>query len=111
MSLRTKELYSFDSVFGSEATTKQIFDEQVKGLVLNSLKGINQTIFAYGQTSSGKTFTMRGPSEQQLKFVVPEQSMGLIPLSIKEIFDYVKADIQRKYKITVQYLEVSLLTL
>ena len=63
MSLRTKELYSFDSVFGSEATTKQIFDEQVKGLVLNSLKGINQTIFAYGQTSSGKTFTMRGPSE------------------------------------------------
>jgi hypothetical protein len=36
--------------------------------------------------------------------------MGLIPLSIKEIFDYVKADIQRKYKITVQYLEVSLLT-
>lgn len=48
MNLRTKEMFSYDNVFSCEVTTKQIFDEQVKDLVLNSLKGINQTIFAYG---------------------------------------------------------------
>jgi hypothetical protein len=48
MNLRTKEMFSFDNVFTSEITTKQIFNEQVKDLVISSLKGINQTIFAYG---------------------------------------------------------------
>ena len=79
-------MFSFDNVFTSEVTTKQIFDEQVKDLVLNSLKGINQTIFAYGQTSSGKTFTMRGPTPHQMKGLAKDQSVGLIPLSINEIF-------------------------
>jgi len=41
MNLRTKEMFSYDNVFTSEVTTKTIFDEQVKELVHNSLKGIN----------------------------------------------------------------------
>jgi len=41
MNLRTKEMFSFDNVFTSEITTKQIFNEQVKDLVISSLKGIN----------------------------------------------------------------------
>lgn len=41
MNLRTKEMFSFDNVFTHEVTTKQIFNEQVKDLVHNSLKGIN----------------------------------------------------------------------
>jgi len=75
---RTKEMFSYDRVFGPEISTETIFNEQVKDLVHNALDGINQTVFAYGQTSSGKTFTMRGsPKKNQ---------MGLIPLSVKEIF-------------------------
>ena len=57
---RTKEMFSYDRVFGPEVETETIFNEQVKDLVHNALDGINQTVFAYGQTSSGKTFTMRG---------------------------------------------------
>ena len=47
---------------------------------MSSLQGYNVTIFAYGQTSSGKTFTMRGTQESQ----------GLIPLSLTEIFRALK---------------------
>ena len=96
---RTKEAFSYDQIFGPEITTETIFNEQVKELVHNALDGINQTVFAYGQTSSGKTFTMRGyPEKNQL---------GLIPLSVKEIFDTIEADTTRDYQVSVSYMEVS----
>ena len=96
---RTKEAFSYDQIFGPEVTTETIFNDQVKELVHNSLDGINQTVFAYGQTSSGKTFTMRGyPEKNQL---------GLIPLSVKEIFDTIEADVTRDYQVSVSYMEVS----
>ena len=60
MNTKTKELFSYDRVFGPQISTETIFGEQVRALVHNALGGINQTVFAYGQTSSGKTFTMRG---------------------------------------------------
>lgn len=60
------------------------------------MQGINVTVFAYGQTSSGKTFTMRGN----------DKNLGLIPLSIQEVFSCIDNDQERDYEITVSYLEV-----
>src|SRR5687767_9620021 len=60
MNVRTKEMFSFDNVFGEKMTTDEIFNVQVKELVNTAMQGINVTVFAYGQTCSGKTFTMRG---------------------------------------------------
>jgi hypothetical protein len=60
-------------------TSEQIFESECKKLILASMEGINVTIFTYGQTASGKTFTMRGDPEQN-------GQPGLIPLSLKEIF-------------------------
>ena len=68
----------------------------------NALQGFNQTVFAYGQTSSGKTFTMRGYSTDK------DGQLGLIPLSVKEIFDFIKKDGANDYKVSVSYMEVSL---
>ncbi|KAJ4972845.1 hypothetical protein NE237_006019 [Protea cynaroides] len=56
--------YTFDKVFGSACLTEMVYDEGVKNVALSALMGINATIFAYGQTSSGKTFTMRGITEK-----------------------------------------------
>ena len=67
------------------------------------MNGINQTVFAYGQTSSGKTFTMRGPSNSQS---LDGPNLGLIPLSIKEIFDFINNDQSCKYKVSVCYMEI-----
>jgi len=52
---------------------------------------------------------MRGPTPQQMKGLPKDQSVGLIPLSINEIFSFIKNDTARSYKISVSYLEVSLL--
>jgi len=57
-------------------TTQEIFENEAKGLVLSALHGYNATIFAYGSTSSGKTYTMKGT----------DSDPGIIPLSMAEIF-------------------------
>ena len=60
------------------------------------MSGFNVTVFAYGQTSSGKTHTMRGY----------EGCMGLIPLSIREIFKRIEEDSGSEYAVSVSYMEV-----
>ena len=73
---KTKEIFTFDSVITPMMTNKDIFETLIKQNLTCLLKGINISIFAYGQTSTGKTFTMKGEKNNE----------GLIPLSIKEIF-------------------------
>jgi centromeric protein E len=55
--------YTFDKVFGPASQTEVVYEEGAKDVAMSALTGINATIFAYGQTSSGKTFTMRGVTE------------------------------------------------
>jgi hypothetical protein len=50
---------------------------------------------------------MRGPMPSQMPGLHAEQSVGLIPLSIREIFNVIKNDKAQTYKISVSYLEVS----
>jgi centromeric protein E len=63
------------------------------------MEGINQTVFAYGQTSSGKTHTMKGyPSNKEIT--------GLIPLSVQQIFNHIDQNSQSKFEISVSYIEI-----
>ncbi|KAH9605410.1 hypothetical protein KSS87_012314, partial [Heliosperma pusillum] len=55
--------FTFDKVFGQNCGTTKVYREGAKDVALSALTGINATIFAYGQTSSGKTYTMRGITE------------------------------------------------
>lgn len=54
------------------------------------------TIFAYGQTSSGKTFTMHGD----------ESSPGLLYLASKDIFDYIANTTEREFILRGSYVEL-----
>ena len=54
-----------DNVFNPEATTREVFDSTAKDIVRSVCRGYNGTIFAYGQTASGKTHTMQGRSPCQ----------------------------------------------
>lgn len=84
---QTKENFAFgkqyiyfnlflDRVYNESMSTADIFNTEAKKLVLSALDGYNVTIFAYGQTSSGKTYTMRGSNN----------NLGIIPLALNEIF-------------------------
>lgn len=57
-----------------------VFNQVAKGLTHSAMEGINGTIFAYGQTSSGKTHTMLGSATNP----------GVIPMTIAEIFEFVR---------------------
>ena len=57
---KQKKSYTFDSVFAPNTTQKQLYDATVVPIVKEVLKGFNCTIFAYGQTGTGKTYTMEG---------------------------------------------------
>ncbi|KAJ1387742.1 P-loop containing nucleoside triphosphate hydrolase [Sesbania bispinosa] len=59
--------FTFDKVFGPASLTETVYEEGVKNVALSALMGINATVFAYGQTSSGKTYTMRGITEKAVK--------------------------------------------
>ena len=79
-------------------STLEIYEQVIKKQIESAIKGINVTIFAYGQTSSGKTFTMRGTDD----------SPGLIPLAISEIFRRTiqSSDPENSCKVTCSYLEI-----
>eukprot|EP00812_Abedinium_dasypus_P014217 NODE_772_length_1368_cov_494.155369.p1 GENE.NODE_772_length_1368_cov_494.155369~~NODE_772_length_1368_cov_494.155369.p1 ORF type:complete len:326 (+),score=69.75 NODE_772_length_1368_cov_494.155369:29-1006(+) len=68
----------FDCIFTGETTQAEMFEE-VSGLVQSALDGYKVCIFAYGQTSAGKTFTMQGQRAPELQ--------GLIPRSLNKIFE------------------------
>ena len=99
MNSRTKELFTFDKVFGPDSSTQQIFDDQISDIVNSAMEGINQTVFAYGQTSSGKTFTMKG-------YPVNGEITGLIPLSVQQIFINARSNPKCKFEISVSYIEI-----
>ena len=54
------KVFTYDHVFGEDATQEQVYGRVVERLVQGCFKGFNSTIFAYGQTGSGKTYTMSG---------------------------------------------------
>ena len=57
--------FKFDSSYGVEAQTEQIYEDMGLPLVASIMEGYNGTVFAYGQTGCGKSYTMTGPSEPE----------------------------------------------
>uniref|UniRef100_A0A670HRA9 Kinesin-like protein n=1 Tax=Podarcis muralis TaxID=64176 RepID=A0A670HRA9_PODMU len=74
--------YVFDRVFPSNTSQEQVYNACAKQIVKDVLEGYNGTIFAYGQTSSGKTHTMEGKLHDP-------QLMGIIPRIAHDIFDHI----------------------
>lgn len=82
--------FTFDKVFGPASLTETVYEEGVKNVALSSLMGINATIFAYGQTSSGKTYTMRGITEK----------------AVTDIYNHIMSTPEREFTIKISGLEI-----
>ncbi|KAJ8264835.1 hypothetical protein COCON_G00139340 [Conger conger] len=92
--------YTFDHVFPTNTTQEQVYNTCAKQIVKDVLGGYNGTIFAYGQTSSGKTHTMEG------KLHDPQQ-MGIIPRIAEDIFNHIfSMDENLEFHIKVSYFEI-----
>ncbi len=93
--------YVYDTVFGEDANTFEIYDALVRDLVESvTEEGINATIFTCGQTCSGKTFTMQGCDSHK-------GSVGIIHLAANDIFQTIKNDDSNsEYSVRVSYVEI-----
>ena len=77
--------YTYDKIFPAETDQKTIFQEIGLPLVEKFLSGYNSTIFAYGQTGTGKTHTIIGPLESL--FDDKNENFGLIPNILSFLFE------------------------
>ncbi|KAL1021797.1 hypothetical protein UPYG_G00018090 [Umbra pygmaea] len=94
--------YIFDRVLPPNTSQEQVYDACAKQIVKDVLGGYNGTIFAYGQTSSGKTHTMEGKLHDP-------QLMGIIPRIAHDIFDHIYSmDENLEFHIKVSYFEIYL---
>lgn len=76
-----------DHIFDEVTKNKDVFDNVVKPIVDAAVNGFNGTVFAYGQTSSGKTFTMMGDLNEP----------GIITLAIEHMFDAIANTLRREF--------------
>lgn len=94
--------YSFDRVFGPESDQEMVYD----GIARNSLKemveGYNCTIFAYGQTGTGKTHTMSG-SYSSKSTTGPDEGCGIIPRTLYNLFEILKEKREKSKKTAEEF--------
>ncbi|XP_063665058.1 centromere-associated protein E isoform X16 [Pan troglodytes] len=88
--------FNFDRVFHGNETTKNVYEEIAAPIIDSAIQGYNGTIFAYGQTASGKTYTMMGS----------EDHLGVIPRAIHDIFQKIKKFPDREFLLRVSYMEI-----
>lgn len=96
ISIMTSILLPADNVFDEEASIRKVYKALARPIVEKALEGFNGTIFAYGQTSSGKTYSMIGDGEVS----------GIIPLAVKDIFKRIELNRNENFEISIGYVEI-----
>ncbi|KAM6462919.1 kinesin-like protein KIF3C isoform 3-T3 [Liasis olivaceus] len=91
--------FTFDAVYDATSKQADLYDETVRPLIDSVLQGFNGTIFAYGQTGTGKTYTMQGI------WADPEKR-GVIPISFEHIFTHISRSQNQQYLVRASYLEI-----
>ncbi|KHN06652.1 Kinesin-related protein 4 [Glycine soja] len=88
--------FEFDQIFSENCATAQVFEARTKDIVEAAVRGFNGTVFAYGQTNSGKTYTMRGTKAEP----------GVIPLAVHDLFQIIQQDVDREFLLRMSYMEI-----
>ena len=92
--------FTFDMTYGDESEQGEIYQESSAPIVANVLEGYNGTIFAYGQTGTGKTHTMTG-------IIGDDVQRGIMPRAFDDIFASIQGDSdQTQFLVRASYLEI-----
>ncbi|EAR99491.4 kinesin motor catalytic domain protein (macronuclear) [Tetrahymena thermophila SB210] len=95
--------FTFDFVYDQNSSQEDVYNNTARNSVLSALDGFNASIIAYGQTGTGKTYTMEGFS---YKYHHP--NIGIIPRSVDEIFNYIQncQGKQSTFMVRASYLQI-----
>ncbi|KAG1656095.1 Kinesin-like protein KIF17 [Nymphon striatum] len=91
--------FTFDGCYGTESQTEQIYNEIAFPVVEGVTEGYNGTIFAYGQTGCGKSFSMQGIENSSTQ-------KGIIPRAFEHIFEAIASSESSKYLVHSSFLEI-----
>ena len=94
-----RHVFAFDHVFGTYATQKDIFEQTLAPIVDDVMSGVESTVFAYGQTGTGKTYTMEGE-------INSEDHKGVIPRAVEAIFRRLDNKKYLRSDVAVSFLEI-----
>ena len=89
--------FFFDHVFDKTASQLEIYNKTTKPLLENIIEGFNATVFAYGATGSGKTYTMLGNNQNE---------RGIMPRSVSDLFKILQKQKNKEFRIQVSYVEI-----
>jgi Kinesin-like protein len=98
-----RTFFTFDKTFGEKSTTREVYNDIAQGIVESVVNGLNGTIFAYGQTSSGKTHTMQGCGT-----IEDGQGTGggVVHMAARDIFSLINNDPDRVFLLRVSFIEI-----
>lgn len=99
-----RTFFTFDKTFGEDSTTQQVYDSVAKGIVSSVCGGLNGTIFAYGQTSSGKTYTMQGSGT--IEEGATGTGGGVFHMAAQDIFRHIHSQPNRIFLVRASFLEI-----
>ncbi|CAD8202788.1 unnamed protein product [Paramecium pentaurelia] len=92
-----EQKFTFDKILDSNTNQQEVYDEIGKPIIDQILQGFNATLLMYGQTSSGKTYTMIGDQQQP----------GIIKRTINDLFDAIDSSpTESEFRIKIQIVEV-----
>ncbi|CAJ0573656.1 unnamed protein product, partial [Mesorhabditis spiculigera] len=107
LTIRGKIYGPFDQVFNEGATQPDVYEKVARQNVELVLQGYNCTIFAYGQTGTGKTYCMEGGADKAYSGNwKTDPHLGIIPRAIEQIFNSLETEGAEEYCIRVSYVEL-----
>jgi kinesin family protein 4/21/27 len=98
----SRKTFTYDYVYGPSSTQNEIYKELAAPLVNQFLGGFNATILAYGQTFSGKTYTMGSSNEPNTS----EEELGILPRVFNQLYDTKFEDDGLDHVFKVSFLEI-----
>ncbi|XP_038070916.1 kinesin-like protein KIF11-A [Patiria miniata] len=102
----TSKTFSFDKAFGPKAKQIEVYKSVVLPILDEVLMGYNCTVFAYGQTGTGKTFTMEGDRTPDPAVSWEEDPLaGIIPRAMHQIFEKLQSA-EVEFSVRVSFMEL-----
>ncbi|EAS37515.3 kinesin heavy chain [Coccidioides immitis RS] len=93
--------FTFDRIFDMNCRQQDVFDYSIRSTVDDILNGYNGTVFAYGQTGAGKSYTMMGSD------IDDDEGKGIIPRIVEQMFTSIMTSPGNiEYTVRVSYMEI-----